>query len=71
VRQLNVTGDESKPDSAIGQIQEFAQDKQFTLSETVLDASMISEREIKIQKVSGTVKLVTKIDGTIYTVTLS
>ena len=71
MREINRTGADSKPDSPIGQVVEFAQDKAFTLSETTLDASMISEREIKIQKVSGVVKLVTKIDGTLYSVTLS
>jgi len=71
LRDLSLTGQDAKADSPVRQITEFAQDKAFTLSEETLDASMIAEREIKIQKVSGVVKLVVKVDGTLYSVTLS
>ena len=71
MREIARSGSEAKPDSTISQVIEFAQDKQHTLSEVTLDASMIAEREIKLQKVSGVVKIVTKLDGTLYTVTLT
>ena len=71
MREINRKGNDAKPDSSIGQIVELAQDKQFTLSRETIDASMIAEREIKLQLVSGTLKLISKIDGTLYSLTFA
>jgi len=71
VRHVTLTGEDAKQNSPFNQIIEDAQDRQLDLFEEVIDATMIDERELKLQKVGATVKLVTKIDGTIYTTTLS
>lgn len=71
MRRFPLRGDESKPDSAISKVLEDAQDRQHDLSEEAITEEMIDERELKIQKVSGVVHLVTKVDGTIYKVQLT
>ena len=66
MRDFVLTGEEEKKeDSSIRKLQKYGQDKQFELVEETITAETIDEREIKIQNVSGVVKLVTKIEGTI------
>lgn len=72
MRQLAFNSPENqKTDSDLSRVAQFAQDTQFDLSTDVLDFTTIDERQIKLQFVSGTMKLVTRYNDTIYTVTLS
>lgn len=71
MRDLFPQNSENKPDTPLGQVQQFAQDVQHTLVSESIDATMIGEREIKIEKVGATIKLCTKIDGQVVKVTLA
>ena len=71
MREILRTGEDAKPDSAVGQIVEFAQDKAFTWGTVAYDASTIGEREVKFAVISGTAYLYTRRDDTIYRVALS
>lgn len=71
MREIVVKGEDSKPDSSISQIIDYAQDRQHTFLTGALDVSMIDEREIKFSLISGTMYLYTRKEGTLYRVALT
>lgn len=66
MREINRTGTDAKPDSPVGQIVEFAQDRQHVISESAITTSTIGEREVKFELVGGVMKIIFKFDGTLY-----
>lgn len=71
MREINRTGPDAKPDSAIGQVVEFAQDKSHYWQDSAYDASTIGEREVKFATISGTSYLYTRRSDVIYRVALT
>ena len=71
MRKFPLFGNDSLPDSPFAKIQDFGADRQHTLSTVAITAATIDERELKLQRVSGVTRLVTKIDGVLYSVVLS
>ena len=59
-------GIEIKPDSLEDYFIKNAQDRKHELQESSITASDVDNLEIKIEKVGSTVKLVTKVDDTLY-----
>lgn len=66
MRQLNLKGDEQKPDSGLRQVEEFAQDKAHDFGTVDYDLSSISERELKFAIVSGSLYAYTRRNDQIY-----
>ena len=54
------------PESALGQIVEHAQDRQFDIGTAAFDTSTIGERQIKLALISGSLYIYTRYDGTVY-----
>lgn len=68
---IPLEGDDAAPNSPMRKLLERAAPRQLPYSETTLTANEVDELELWIQNVSSTVKLVTKVNGTLKTVTLS
>ena len=71
MREINRTGQDAKPDSPIGQIVEFAQDKSFEFETEAYTTATIAERELRFAFIGATMYLYTRKDDAIYRVALT
>lgn len=71
LRRLNAKGEDSRADSAVGQILEQAQDEKFEFGTEAYTLATISERETRYAYISGTMYLYTRKDDVIYRVALT
>lgn len=71
LRRLNTKGEDSRADSAIGQVLEQAQDEKFEFGTEAYTLATLAERETRYSLVGGTMYLYTRKDDTIYRVALT
>ena len=68
MREILRTGQDAKPDSAIGQIVEFAQDKASEFGTAAYTLATLAERERKFALISGTLYEYTRSNDVLYRV---
>lgn len=66
MREFAVSDENAKPNSDVSKIKRYGQDVQHDIIRETITSTMIGEGEIKIEIVATVVKIVTKVDGTVY-----